>query len=84
MEGVLSDVGSYYPGQACGAALFSEEAAHLLPSRWEPCGLVALHGLRYGAVSIVTATGGLDVVTPEACSAASLPACVLILHAALS
>lgn len=81
MEGVLTNIGSYYPGQACGVPVFSEEAAHrllaaadylLVPSRWEPCGLVALQGLRYGAVPIVTATGGLkDIVTPQACSTAT-------------
>jgi glycogen synthase len=37
----------------------------LVPSRFEPCGLVALAALRYGAVPLATATGGLaDIVTP--------------------
>ena len=40
----------------------------LVPSRFEPCGLVAQAGARYGAVPIVAAVGGLkDLVTPEVC-----------------
>lgn len=85
MEGVLGGMGEQYPGQACGMPFFCEEVAHLLlaaadyllvPSRFEPCGLVALCGLRYGAVPIVTPTGGLqDIVTPEVRTCISWHAC---------
>ena len=77
MEAALGNMSSVFPGKAVGLPCFSEDAAHLLlaaadylvvPSRSEPCGLVALYGLCYGAVPIVTAAGGLqDIVTPKVC-----------------
>lgn len=73
MERCLQQMGAVFPGAAVGLPMFSEECAHqllaaadyvLVPSRFEPCGLVALQGQRYGAVPIVASVGGLtEVVT---------------------
>lgn len=57
-----------HPGQVAYVPTDSEALARriyagvdlfLAPSRWEPCGLGALIALRYGAIPVVRATGGL-------------------------
>ncbi|MGL4309793.1 MAG: glycogen synthase GlgA [Paracoccaceae bacterium] len=53
--------------------MFGGGDAVLVPSRFEPCGLTQMYGLRYGTIPVVAATGGLadTVVTanPAAMSA---------------
>ncbi|KAK9824094.1 hypothetical protein WJX72_007694 [[Myrmecia] bisecta] len=75
MEAALEGLQASFPGSAVGLTYFDEAAAHLImaasdfilvPSRFEPCGLVAECAVRYGAVPIVAPVGGLkDLVTPE-------------------
>jgi starch synthase len=57
-----------HPGQIAVQIGYDETLAHaimagadmvLVPSRFEPCGLTQLYGLRYGALPLVHRVGGL-------------------------
>ena len=45
--------------EAMSHRIFAGGDAVLVPSRFEPCGLTQMYGLRYGTVPLVAATGGL-------------------------
>ena len=45
--------------EAMSHLLIAGGDAILVPSRFEPCGLTQLYGLRYGTIPIVARTGGL-------------------------
>ncbi|KAA0869749.1 glycosyltransferase, partial [Enterobacter hormaechei] len=68
MEKQIEKLEETYPGKAIGVAKFNSPLAHkiiaaadfiVIPSRFEPCGLVQLHAMPYGTVPIVSSTGGL-------------------------
>ena len=68
MEKQLEQLEVAYPDKARGVAKFNVPLAHMLiagadyiliPSRFEPCGLIQLQGMRYGTLPICASTGGL-------------------------
>ncbi|WP_375452734.1 glycogen synthase GlgA [uncultured Devosia sp.] len=71
-EGYLEDgfrhASMIHPGKVSIITGYNEELSHLMqggadaiiiPSRFEPCGLTQLYGLRYGCVPVVSRIGGL-------------------------
>jgi starch synthase len=68
LEATFSALAGEFPGRVGAVIGYDEALAHqmqaagdaiVIPSRFEPCGLTQLCGLRYGCVPIVARTGGL-------------------------
>lgn len=79
LEGALLAGASRHRGRLGVVIGYDEGLSHLMqagcdaiviPSRFEPCGLTQLYGLRYGCVPIVARTGGLADTVIEANEAA--------------
>jgi len=69
LENAFLDLSKRFPDQVAARIGFDPALSHrieagadfyLMPSRFEPCGLNQLYSLRYGAIPIVRATGGLQ------------------------
>ncbi|MBO6538891.1 MAG: glycogen synthase GlgA [Rhizobiaceae bacterium] len=79
LEGALLAAAARHEGRAGVVIGYDEALSHLLqggsdailiPSRFEPCGLTQLYGLRYGCVPLVARTGGLADTVIDANDAA--------------
>lgn len=67
-EKLLKSMEEKYPGKVRAVVKFNAPLAHLImagadvlavPSRFEPCGLIQLQGMRYGTPFACASTGGL-------------------------
>jgi starch synthase len=79
LEAGFRDAARGHPGRVGGVFGYDEPLSHLLqggadaiviPSRFEPCGLTQLYGLRYGTVPVVARVGGLADTVIDANEAA--------------
>ncbi|MES2914675.1 MAG: glycogen synthase GlgA [Pseudomonadota bacterium] len=68
LEGAVRNLAARFPGrvavrigydEAMSHRLFAGADAVLVPSRFEPCGLTQMYGLRYGTLPVVSLVGGL-------------------------
>lgn len=68
LEAAMQALQSRFPGKVAVKIGYDEALSHrmfaggdavLVPSRFEPCGLTQMYGLRYGTVPVVAAVGGL-------------------------
>ncbi len=79
LEEAMEAAAARYPGQVGFVRGYDESLSHLIqggadvilvPSRFEPCGLTQLYGLRYGAIPLVSRVGGLADTVIDANEAA--------------
>jgi starch synthase len=79
LEEAFAAAARRHPGQVGAVIGYDEPLSHLLqagadaivvPSRFEPCGLTQLYGLRYGTLPIVARVGGLADTVIDANAAA--------------
>ena len=79
LEGMFRAVADDNPGRVGVVIGWDEPLSHLVqagadaivvPSRFEPCGLTQLYGLRYGTLPVVARTGGLADTVIDANEAA--------------
>ena len=79
LEGALLAAAARHRGRVGAVIGYDEALSHLMqggcdailiPSRFEPCGLTQLYGLRYGCVPVVARTGGLADTVIDANEAA--------------
>jgi starch synthase len=68
LEAAMRGLHQQFPGRVGLRIGYDESLSHrmfagadavLVPSRFEPCGLTQMYGLRYGAIPVVAAVGGL-------------------------
>jgi starch synthase len=79
IENAIFEASMRHPGRIGVIIGYDEQFSHLMqagadtilvPSRFEPCGLTQLYGLRYGCVPVVARTGGLNDTVIDANDAA--------------
>jgi len=84
IEQAFLDTAKQYPGYISVTIGYDEGLSHLMqggsdailiPSRFEPCGLTQLYGLRYGTIPVVARTGGLADTVIDANEAALVNEC---------
>jgi starch synthase len=68
LEAAMRGLAQRFPGRVAVRIGYDEGLSHrlfagadavLVPSRFEPCGLTQMYGLRYGTLPVVAAVGGL-------------------------
>ncbi len=84
LERAYAEAASRYAGSVGVIIGYDEGLSHLMqggsdailiPSRFEPCGLTQLYGLRYGTIPVVARTGGLADTVIDANPAAMAENC---------